>query len=69
MKIFLGLVLWCLLLIFSWPLAVLALIVFPLVWLFLLPFRLLFIVVEAVFGLIAAILCLPARLLGYKSKA
>jgi hypothetical protein len=67
MKIFIGFVLWCLLFLLCWPLAVL---VFPLVWLVLLPFRLVFFVVEGLFGLIRAILCLPARLLAYsKTKA
>ncbi|MBI2946081.1 MAG: hypothetical protein HYY23_00405 [Verrucomicrobia bacterium] len=69
MKIFIGFVLWCVLFLLCWPLAVLALVLFPLVWLLLLPFRLLFVVVEAVFGLIKGILCLPGRLLGSKSKA
>ncbi|MBM3837630.1 MAG: hypothetical protein FJ398_06645 [Verrucomicrobia bacterium] len=69
MKIFIGFVLWCLLFLVCWPLALLAVVVFPVVWLALLPFRLIFFVVEGVFGLIRAILCLPARLLGFKSKA
>jgi hypothetical protein len=55
--------LWCLLLIFCWPLALLALILYPLVWLFLLPFRLLGIAVDGVLELVSAILFLPARLL------
>ncbi len=54
---------WCLLLVLCWPVAILAVVLFPLVWLFLLPFRLLFAVVEAAFGLVKAILFLPARLL------
>lgn len=55
--------LWCLLFVLSWPLAILALICFPFVWLLLLPFRLLGIAVHGAFALVAAILFLPARLL------
>jgi len=56
--------LWLLLFIVCWPLALLALILYPLVWLLLLPFRLLGIAVEGVFAFLKAILFLPARLLG-----
>ena len=56
--------LWLLLLIFCWPLALLALIVYPIVWLILLPFRLLGIAVEGVFEFLRALLFLPARVLG-----
>ena len=56
------LLLFCLLLVFCWPLALVALILFPFVWLVLLPFRLVGIVVTGVFELIAAIFMLPARL-------
>ena len=56
-------VLWCILLVLCWPLALLALLVYPLVWLVLLPFRLLGIAVGGVFGLLRAILFLPARVL------
>jgi len=59
--------LWCLLLMFCWPLAVVALIFFPIVWLICLPFRLLFNLAEALLALIKTILFLPARLLGHKS--
>jgi hypothetical protein len=55
--------LWCILLILCWPLAVLALILYPLVWLLLLPFRILGIAVEGVLELIRAIILLPARVL------
>ncbi len=68
MTTFLGLVLWSILFIVSWPLAILALILFPFLWLLLLPFRLIWTGVEAVLALIKAILFLPARLLGYKSR-
>jgi hypothetical protein len=57
-------VLWILLLIFCWPLALLALVLYPLIWLLLLPFRILGIAVEGVFELLRAIIFLPARILG-----
>lgn len=56
--------LWLLLLVFCWPLALLALVLWPLVWLLALPFRLLGMVVEGVFAFLRAVLFLPARLLG-----
>ncbi|HEX9614343.1 MAG TPA: hypothetical protein VGA55_02510 [Bacteroidota bacterium] len=55
--------LWLILLIFCWPLALLALVLYPIVWLVLLPFRLLGIAVDAVFEFLKTILLLPARLL------
>jgi hypothetical protein len=55
---------WCILFVLCWPLAVLALILFPLVWLISLPLRLIGITLGAVFSLIRALLFLPARLLG-----
>ncbi len=55
--------LWCLLLVACWPLALLALILYPFVWLILLPFRLLGIAVSGVFELLRAILLLPVRVL------
>jgi hypothetical protein len=55
--------LWCLLLVFCWPLALLALVVYPLVWLLLLPFRLLGVAVEGVLGLVRGLILLPARIL------
>ncbi|HKT31087.1 MAG TPA: hypothetical protein VJS89_01185 [Gammaproteobacteria bacterium] len=58
-----ALLLWLILLVLCWPLALLALILYPFVWLILLPFRLLGITVDAVFDLLSAILHLPARLL------
>jgi hypothetical protein len=60
---------WCLLFALCWPLAVLALVLFPLVWLLLLPFRLIGITVNAAFTLIRAVLFLPARLLGWRRSA
>jgi len=56
--------LWLLLFILCWPLALLALVLYPIAWLLLLPFRLLGVAVEGVFSLLKAILFLPARLLG-----
>jgi hypothetical protein len=53
----------CILFVLCWPLALLALILYPLVWILLLPFRLLGIAVKGVLDLIAAIIMLPARLL------
>jgi len=56
-------ILWCILLVLCWPLALLALVLYPLVWLLLLPFRILGIAVEGVFELLRAILFLPGRIL------
>jgi hypothetical protein len=58
-----GFVLWLLLLLFCWPLALAALILYPLVWLLLLPLRLLGLTVEGVFALLRALIMLPARAL------
>jgi hypothetical protein len=55
--------LWLLLLVLCWPLALAALLLYPLVWLLLLPFRLLGIAVEGVLALVRALILLPARLL------
>ena len=57
-------VLWVLLLLISWPVALLVLVLYPMVWLLLLPFRLVGITVSAVFELLKALLTLPVRLLG-----
>jgi hypothetical protein len=57
-------VLWLLLLVVCWPLALAALLLFPLVWLLVLPFRLVGIAVEGVFELLRALILLPARVLG-----
>ena len=58
--------LWCILFIACWPLALFALILYPFVWLLLLPFRLVGIAVGGVLELVKAVLFLPARLLGSK---
>ena len=55
---------WCILLVLCWPLALLALLFYPLVWLLLLPFRLLGIAVDGALALIRAVVMLPARVLG-----
>ena len=55
--------LWLILLVLCWPLALLALFAYPLVWLLLLPFRLLGIAVEGVLGLIKGLILLPGRVL------
>jgi hypothetical protein len=56
--------LWLLLLVVCWPLAIMALILWPLVWLIGLPFRLLGIAMDGVFSLLRAIVMLPSRVLG-----
>ncbi len=69
MKILILFVAWCILFVLCWPLALLALVLFPIVWLISLPLRLVGITVEAVFALLKAILFLPARLLGGRRRA
>jgi hypothetical protein len=66
MKVLLLFFAWCILLVLSWPVALLALVVAPLAWLLALPFRLLALCVRATIALLGAILLLPARLLGYR---
>ena len=61
--------LWLILLVLCWPLAVLALLLYPIVWLLLLPFRLLGIAVEGVLGLVKGVILLPGRLLRGPGKA
>jgi len=56
--------LWLLLLIMCWPLALLALVLYPILWLLLLPFRLVGLTLEGVFALLRALILLPARVLG-----
>jgi hypothetical protein len=56
--------LWLLLFVLCWPLALAALLLYPLVWLLLLPFRLIGIAVDGVFSLLRAVVLLPARMLG-----
>ena len=60
--------LWVLLFVVCWPLAILTILLWPLLWLLSLPFRLFGIVFEALFALFKAVLFLPARLLGYRER-
>ena len=55
---------WLFLLLFCWPLAIVALVLYPIVWLLLLPFRLLGITIDGLFGLLRAVVMLPARVVG-----
>ncbi len=68
MGAFLAFVGWLLLLLLCWPLALLALVLWPIVWLISLPFRLIGITFEALFAFLRAVLFLPARLLGYRGQ-
>jgi len=58
-----ALLVWCVLFVLCWPLALLALVLYPIVWLLLLPFRIVGIAVEGVLELVRGIVMLPARLL------
>ena len=60
---------WCILFVLCWPVALLALILFHVVWLLSLPLRLVGITLDAVFALVRALLFLPARLLGWRRRA
>ena len=62
----LNFLLWCILFVLCWPLALLGVLLYPLVWLLMLPFRLLGIAVGGVFALIKSIVFLPARMLGWR---
>ena len=61
--------LWCILLFLCWPLALLALILYPIVWILMLPFRLIGITVDGVLELVKSIILLPARILRGPSHA
>lgn len=61
MNVFLSLVLWCILLVICWPVALLMILLFPLVWLILLPFRIVGLTLDLVFKLVGAILMFPFR--------
>jgi hypothetical protein len=56
-------ILWCILLVLCWPIALLALVLYPLIWLLLLPFRIVGIAVGGVLDLVRAVIMLPARIL------
>ena len=64
----LSLIGWLILLVLCWPLALLALVLWPIVWLLSLPFRLIGITFDALFAFLKAILFLPARLLGSRPR-
>lgn len=57
---------WCVLFVVAWPLALLAVFLLPLLWLLSLPFRAVAVIFEALFAFIKAVLFLPARLLGHR---
>lgn len=69
MKTLLTVIAWCILFVLCWPLALLALLLWPAVWLVSLPFRLVGITFEALFALLRAVLLLPARALGHARGA
>jgi hypothetical protein len=69
MKVIGVFLLWCVLLVLCWPLALLALVLAPLVWLVALPFRLVGICLGGLFALVKALVHLPARLLGGGARA
>jgi hypothetical protein len=60
---------WCLLLVLCWPLAVVAIILWPFVWLLSLPFRVVGITLDALFALLRTLLFLPARLFGHRGSS
>ena len=62
-------ILWVILLFLCWPLALLALILYPIIWLILLPFRIIGITVNGILELIKAIILLPSRLLGSRPRS
>lgn len=60
---------WCILFVLCWPVALLAIVLWPLVWLLSLPFRAIGLSFDALFALLRAILFLPARILGYRDNS
>jgi hypothetical protein len=69
MKVLLFFLVWCLLLVLCWPVALLALVVLPVLWLLSIPFRVAALVIRAGFALLEAALFLPARLLGWRPRS
>ena len=69
MKVMFVIIAWFLLFVLCWPLAILALVLWPFLWLLSLPFRLVGITFEALFALLRAVLFLPARALGYRQTS
>lgn len=68
MKFLLLLVAWCILLVVAWPVALLVLVLWPVLWLLTLPFRLIGLTFDALFAFLRALFFLPARLLGYRAR-
>jgi hypothetical protein len=62
-------IMWCFLFVLCWPLALLAIVLWPLIWLVSLPFRAVALSFDALFALLRAILFLPARILGYRDNS
>jgi hypothetical protein len=69
MKILLTLILWAILLVLCWPIAILVLILWPILWLLSIPFRIVGAIMDAILALVKSILFLPARILGYKEDS
>lgn len=69
MKVLLVMILWAMLLAVCWPLAILALVLWPAVWLLSIPFRIVGVAMEAFLALLKRILFLPARILGYRERS
>lgn len=64
MRTFIGLAIWCLLLVVCWPLALVMIFLFPIIWLILLPFRIVGLTIDVLFKFIGAVLMFPFRILG-----
>jgi hypothetical protein len=69
MKALIAFLIWCVLFVLAWPVAVAALLLLPLLWLLSIPFRVLAWAVEAILAFLKAALFLPARFLGYRGAA
>lgn len=68
MRTLLTLILWAILLVLCWPIAILVLILWPFLWLLSIPFRIVGVLMESILAFASALLLLPARLLGYRVK-
>jgi hypothetical protein len=66
MKVLLPFIAWCVLFVLSWPIALIALIAAPIVWIVSLPLRVIGVCVESILALLRAVLLLPARVLGHR---
>jgi hypothetical protein len=69
MKTLLTMILWALLLLLCWPIALIVLILWPILWMLSIPFRFVSTLMDAILALVKSILFLPARLLGYKGNS